>query len=136
MYVILWEFRVRQGREKEFEEAYGPAGTWGRFFARGEGYRGTDLHRDLAGGRRYVTIDRWTSQAAYETFRDRHREEYEAIDARCEALTEHESPLGSFASVGEVGGAMRGRGGGVAQARSHEHGERREHGMGHGRRES
>ncbi len=99
MHVIIWEFRARQGRETEFEEAYGPAGTWARFLERGEGYLGTELHRDLAGGRRYVTIDRWTSRDDFESFKRRFAEEYEAIDLRCEALTEHEATLGSFLSV-------------------------------------
>lgn len=107
MHVIIWEFRAREGRESEFEEAYGPEGLWARFFRRGEGHVATELYRDLAGGRRYVTIDCWESRAAYDLFRERHRDEYEAIDRRCEALTEHEAPLGAFGGVGVPAGAPR-----------------------------
>src|SRR5713226_263191 len=96
VHAIIWEFRAREGRVEEFERAYGPAGDWARFFRRGEGYLGTELHRDLSGGRRYVTIDRWISLQAYETFRNRFRSQYETLDKRLEALTEHEARLGSF----------------------------------------
>jgi heme-degrading monooxygenase HmoA len=99
MHVIIWEFRARAGREEEFERAYGPAGDWARLFERGEGYLGTELHRDGAGGRRYVTIDRWASREAFEAFRARWKKDYDDLDRRCEALTEHEAPIGSFTSV-------------------------------------
>ncbi len=99
MQVIVWEFRVRKGREAEFEQAYGPTGEWAELFKRGEGYLGTELLRDTANRQRYVTIDLWTSPAAYEAFRSRWRQEYEAIDRLCEALTEHEALLGLLAPV-------------------------------------
>jgi len=102
MYVIIWEYRVRAGSEAAFEQAYGREGEWVRLFEQGQGYRGTELHRDLAGGRRYVTIDRWTSRAAYDALHDRHVAEYDAIDRRCEPLTEHEELLGTFEGVSAV----------------------------------
>src|SRR5262245_52732503 len=96
-YVIVWEFEVRSGREAEFEAAYGPEGDWARLFRQGAGYRGTELLR--ASERRYVTVDRWAARDDFERFRDAHREEYDAIDRRCEDLTVSESPLGRFVSV-------------------------------------
>jgi 8-oxo-dGTP pyrophosphatase MutT (NUDIX family)/quinol monooxygenase YgiN len=98
-HVIVWEFRVRAGREAEFESAYGPDGDWARLFRRDPAYHGTDLLRDGAVERRYVTIDRWASRAANDAFRERWRAEYEALDRRCEALTEHEAALGRYDSV-------------------------------------
>jgi heme-degrading monooxygenase HmoA len=82
--------------EREFERAYGPAGEWKRLFERGDGYRGTELLRDIAKARRYVTVDRWESREAFETFHERYREEYEALDAKLEALTEYEARVGWF----------------------------------------
>jgi len=49
-HVILWEFLVKPGREKEFERIYGPEGDWARLFARAEGYVRSDLLRDLSDG--------------------------------------------------------------------------------------
>ena len=33
-YVIVWEFHVREGQEREFEDVYGPSGEWAHLFAR------------------------------------------------------------------------------------------------------
>ena len=101
-YIILWEFQVKGSQENQFERVYGPQGDWTRFFANGEGYLGTELHRDLRKPGRYVTVDFWTSQAAYEAFRERHAAEYRSLDLKCEALTEQESPLGVFEPVGPL----------------------------------
>ena len=96
MQVFIWEFRVKTGREAEFEQAYGPNGEWAELFRRGAGYLGTELLRDEADPRRYLTIDRWTSSAAYEAFRSQWADEYVRLDQRCEALTESEAALGSW----------------------------------------
>jgi 8-oxo-dGTP pyrophosphatase MutT (NUDIX family) len=104
-HVIVWEFRVRAGREAEFESAYGPDGEWARLFRRDPAYRGTDLLRDGAAERRYLTIDRWASGAANDAFRERWRSEYEALDRRCESLTEHEAALGRYDTVPAARGA-------------------------------
>lgn len=96
MFVIIWEYRVRPAHESAFEQVYGPNGEWVRLFQRGEGYLRTELLRDADVARRYVTIDRWASAAAYEAFRRQWQSDYEALDARCEPLTEHEARLGAF----------------------------------------
>jgi len=95
MYIILWEYIVRAGLETEFERIYGSKGEWGLLFKQGEGYLGTDLLHDAEVSRRYVTIDRWISSAAYAAFQEEYHAAYEAIDARCEHLTEYESPIGA-----------------------------------------
>jgi heme-degrading monooxygenase HmoA len=99
MYVVIWEFRVRQGQARAFERAYGPDGAWARLFLQGEGYLRTELLRDARDERRYLTLDRWRSAEAYERFRAEQRETYAALDQRCEALTEHETFLGAFLSL-------------------------------------
>jgi hypothetical protein len=43
MYVVLWRFRPREGRQSEFERAYGPSGEWALLFRRSDGYLGTEL---------------------------------------------------------------------------------------------
>jgi heme-degrading monooxygenase HmoA len=95
-YIIVWEFRPRQGAEARFEEAYGPQGVWAKLFARGEGFVGTELNRDLKDAGRYITVDLWVSRGAFEAFRAGHQAEYTAIDQQCEALTAEEKPLGTF----------------------------------------
>ena len=98
-YVVLWEFIVKAGEEARFEAVYGPNGDWARCFQQGSGYLGTELNHDLQGQRRYITMDFWMSKEAYEQFKMQHAAEYEAIDLRCEDLTEQERELGKFERV-------------------------------------
>ena len=91
MHVILWKFRVRPGREAEFEAAYGDDGLWARLFRSGEGFLGTELLRGTDGT--YLTIDRWTSDAAHLEFRDAESLRYEQLDGRCAGLTLEEALL-------------------------------------------
>jgi voltage-gated potassium channel len=103
MHVLLWDFEARPGREAEFEHAYRPDGDWARLFAAGPegaaGYRGTELLRDVEGSRRYLTIDRWTSVAAYDAFRAAAGESYTELDRQLQELTSRETPLGTFTPV-------------------------------------
>ena len=100
IFVILWEFRVRKGKEKAFEELYGAKGAWARFFSRSKDFRGTELLRDASTKGRYLTIDRWTSAEAFDTFRRTNAALYQQIDVRCEGLTESEAPLGTWIAQG------------------------------------
>jgi heme-degrading monooxygenase HmoA len=94
MYVILWRFRVRPGREPEFEAAYGDDGSWARLFRSGEGYLGTELMRGTDGT--YLTIDRWSSGEAYRSFQEDHAARVAELDASGLELTLEETPLGEL----------------------------------------
>jgi heme-degrading monooxygenase HmoA len=96
VYLILWEYHVKPQERAEFEEIYSPTGAWAELFQKGAGYLGTELLHDETNPRRYVTIDRWESKAAYETFLSVQEQAYKEMDARCEGLTEHESLLGKW----------------------------------------
>ena len=93
MYTIVWSFVVKPGREAEFEEHYGAAGTWASLFEKGSGFVKTELVRDAPPSRRYVTIDTWQSKEDFERFAAANHEEYARIDAMCEELTEREDQL-------------------------------------------
>src|SRR5579884_3107366 len=99
-YLVVWEFHVQGGQEQKFEAIYGPNGDWAELFRQSKNYRGTELSRDLHDPLRYVTLDFWTSQEAYEQFRSQHRNDYEALDARCERLTDREAEIGRFVRQG------------------------------------
>ena len=93
MHVILWRFRVRPGREREFEAAYAPDGAWASLFKKDGAYIGSELLRATDGT--YLTLDRWDSREAFEAFRARHAAEYDAMDTRFDPLLEDETPLGA-----------------------------------------
>jgi heme-degrading monooxygenase HmoA len=95
-HVLLWEFHVRPGHEGEFEHIYGPRGDWAQFFAQSPYYLGSQLYRDSQHPGRYLTVDAWSSGAAYDEFRREREAAYRALDLACEALTVRETFLGSF----------------------------------------
>ncbi len=109
MFVRAWRFRAREGREDEFESAYGPEGTWAVLFRRSAGYLGTELLRSAADPSAYLTVDRWTSAEAWRDFEARWRDEYARLDRACEALTSDEEDLGDHTVVraGDPEGAAR-----------------------------
>jgi heme-degrading monooxygenase HmoA len=93
-YHLVWEFETDPERRADFEAAYGPDGLWVALFRQADGYLGTELLREVGGACRYVTIDRWSSRGAYDSFRLRHAVAHAALDARCQALTMREVFLG------------------------------------------
>lgn len=98
-FLVIWQFRVRAGMEAPFQRIYGPQGDWAQLFRTGAGYLRTELNRSLTDPQVFVTLDFWTSQHAYDRFRGESSAGYDAIDARCEALTISELELGRFAPV-------------------------------------
>ena len=98
-YVIIWEFMVRSGMQKQFEVAYGLHGEWVRLFREDSAYIRTELLQDAYEGRRYLTLDFWVSEAAYEAFRESRKDEYKGIDAKCEQMTDTEREVGRFSGI-------------------------------------
>lgn len=96
MFVVVWAFRPNPAREAEFVQAYGPAGAWAELFRSDPRYLGGDLLRPADGSGRYLTLDRWLSRAGFEAFRTARREEYEALDLACAALTATEERVGEY----------------------------------------
>lgn len=99
MFIILWEYRVRQEELNEFMRTYAADGAWAQLFRRADGYLGTQLLRDETQPARFLTIDRWDSKGSFEAFQVHWHAEYEALDAQCEGMTETETLLGRWASV-------------------------------------
>jgi heme-degrading monooxygenase HmoA len=95
-YVIVWEFRVKQGKEREFVEQYGPEGSWARFFKSSSGYIRTELVRDVTDHLRFLTLDYWQAEEEFNDFRERNMAEYRRLDEEFEGLTEREVRLGTF----------------------------------------
>jgi heme-degrading monooxygenase HmoA len=95
-YVIVWEFKVSQARNKEFVQKYEPEGAWARFFRGSAGYIRTELVRDVAIDFRYLTLDYWKSEEEFRRFREQNLAEYERLDKEFEGLTESETRMGAF----------------------------------------
>ena len=100
MYSYVWEFRVHPGHQANFETHYGLRGEWVKLFRRHPAYIQTVLLRDRSDPLRFITMDSWKSREHYLSFREEFREEFEVLDARCEAFTESEQSLGEFEILG------------------------------------
>ncbi|CAG1772803.1 hypothetical protein BAC2_03057 [uncultured bacterium] len=98
-FVYIWEFEVPAAMDAEFQRHYGPGGSWAALFRRDPAYIETILLADASTPGHYLTIDRWQSERAYRSFRERFAQQYEALDKVCERLTRRESSLGSFFEV-------------------------------------
>ena len=95
MFIVIWEYEVRDGPEAAFEALYGADGAWVKLFGEHAGYLDTEL---LLGeqARRYLTIDRWASAQAYTDFLDAAKVPYAQVDRLGEALTRSERCIGRY----------------------------------------
>ncbi len=99
MVKIVWEFQARPGREEEFELFYNGEGLWAMLFRKSPDYFGTKLMRDLNTPGRYLTVDKWETAQSFSEFKKTVEFEYNAIDRKCEELTESEKLLGVFEEI-------------------------------------
>jgi quinol monooxygenase YgiN len=95
-YVYIWRFRVPPEHRAAFEGLYGPDGDWVRLFATSPDWLGSDLLSDADRPGTYLTLDRWTSRAAYDAFRHGAAAAWDEIDVRGEALTDLEELVGEY----------------------------------------
>ena len=93
-YVIVWTYEAAPGREDAFVAAYGPDGAWARLFAQAEGFIGVELYRDAEG--RFLSLDRWAGEAAFDAFQARYGAAYRALDAEVAGLTARQARIGGF----------------------------------------
>jgi heme-degrading monooxygenase HmoA len=92
----VWKFRPPAGREAEFEQAYSGTGNWARLFEQAPGYRGTLLLRACEAGGWWLTIDRWDTEAHFQTFQDDFGVQYRGLDQELEGVAGEEVFVGAF----------------------------------------
>lgn len=93
MYIRVWEYDVLPQHHDEFERAYRGDGEWAQLFSRVEGYAGTELYRSAETAGRYLTVDRFRTEDAWQKLRRDHAADYELLDAQCDGLTSTEREL-------------------------------------------
>ena len=91
MFVAVWKFIVHPENAAEFEKHYGSDGSWAQLFRKAPGYVRTELYRGDNG--EYLTVDYWETPETYIEFKKAMGEEYAALDAELEALTEREEAV-------------------------------------------
>ena len=93
---IVWRFRAKPNKQKEFLSAYSWKGKWAKLFGRAPEYQGTLLLQDTADPLSYLVIDRWESVDSYARFQQLFAPDYEYLDRQCNELTDEETYLGMF----------------------------------------
>jgi hypothetical protein len=99
MFIIIWEYRVKQEYGEEFQKQYGPEGIWVKFFKQGRGYCNTQLLKDSKEEGHYITIDSWYCKTDYQRFLNQSISEYDCIDKQCQSFTEYENKIGEFIEI-------------------------------------
>ncbi|HTD28151.1 MAG TPA: antibiotic biosynthesis monooxygenase family protein [Xanthomonadaceae bacterium] len=95
MLIVLWEYDARPGLDDAFEQLYGAQGEWAALFREHDGFVSTELLR-ADRPHRYLSIDRWESESAYQAFLAAASARYAQIDARGDALTTDERRIGRY----------------------------------------
>jgi hypothetical protein len=93
VYIRVWEYRVAGEHRDAFVAAYGKDGDWAQLFGRTLGYLGTELYGSIDDEVRFVTVDRWTGEAAWQAFLEQWGEDYASLDTSLQSLTESDTRL-------------------------------------------
>jgi heme-degrading monooxygenase HmoA len=98
-YTYIWEFEVQPDSEAEFEQHYGPKGTWAKLFRQAPGYIETLLLQDKAEPLRYITVDRWRCEEDFHAFKKKFDREFAELDGECEMLTRNAAAIGWLTEI-------------------------------------
>lgn len=86
-------------RSRPSLRAYGPDGEWAALFRQHPGYEGTTLLQDTAARGRFLTVDRWQSEAHFDRMKRESHQEYSRLDTLFGEMTVSERKVGVFASM-------------------------------------
>ena len=98
-FVIVREFRVNAGCERDFELVFGPGGVWAVLVqTRSEGYVRTELQTASLADRSFRIFDIWQSHWDFEAFRESYQDDVEQFRRWLanKDLVDHETLVGSF----------------------------------------
>ena len=93
-YCIFWTYLVKAEQTDEFIHYYGYQGEWAKLFRRHPNYVGTALYRSVDAPDRFLTVDTWETENAFEEFKSLHWSDYNAMDDVCDGFTREETKLG------------------------------------------
>jgi len=99
MIAIMWQFDVKKGREKDFENLYGVDGDWTALNRQTRSYLGSSFLRDQNQSSRYLVIEYWSEMLVYEQHRASRSAMIDSIEARRAELIEVVEPLGIYSAL-------------------------------------
>lgn len=99
MIAIVWQFDVRPGSEREFEQFYGADGEWTAANRLSRSYLGSSFLRDQNRMSRYLVIEYWSEMVVYEQHKAYQQDETARLDASRDKLVESAEPVGVFSAL-------------------------------------
>jgi heme-degrading monooxygenase HmoA len=99
MIAIMWQFDVKQGHEREFEQLYGVEGEWTAMNRHSRSYLGTSFLHDQNRSSRYIVVEYWSEMLVYEQHRAYRSDAIASLEQRSHALVESVEPLGIFTAL-------------------------------------
>jgi hypothetical protein len=99
MIAIMWQFDVKTGREREFEQLYGVDGAWTAMNRHTRSYLGTSFLNDQNRASRYILIEYWSEMLVSEPARGVRLAAVAEFESKRTALIEAVEPLGVFTAL-------------------------------------
>src|SRR5689334_5803823 len=99
MIAIMWQFEIKSGHQREFEELYGADGEWTAMNRQTRSYLGTSFLHDQNSPSRYVVIEYWSEMLVYEQHRSARSTAVTALEKRSATLVDSIEPLGVFTAL-------------------------------------
>ncbi len=96
MIAIVWQFEVKPGCEREFEQLYGTDGDWAVLNRQTKSFLGGSFMRDQNRATRYILIEYWSEMLTSEQHRTYRSDVVASLEAQRDRLIEAIEPLGVF----------------------------------------
>jgi hypothetical protein len=99
MIAFAWQFEVKKGRERRFEQLAGADGPWHALARRSRSFLGSSFLHDVAQPTRYLLIEYWSEMLVYEKHQADFSDEIRELEVERDALVETMTPIGIYAAL-------------------------------------
>lgn len=99
MIAFAWQFEIKTGCEREFEQLIGAGGAWHALARRSRSFLGSSFLKDLAQPTRYLLVEYWSEMLVYERHQADFSDEIRDLEVQRDALVETMMPMGIFGAL-------------------------------------
>lgn len=99
MIAVVWQFEVREGRDRESEQFFGADGEWAALNRQSRSFVGSSFLKDQNRDGRYLLIEYWSEMLVYEEHREYRRDQIKELGIHRDALVASFQPLGIFSAL-------------------------------------
>ncbi len=99
MIAVMWQYEVKRGCEREFEDVFGADGPWTAINRHTRSYLGSSFLRDQNRSSRYILIEYWSEMVVYEQHRTFRSDAITSLEQRCRHLVDAVEPMGVFTAL-------------------------------------